>query len=362
MQKLAPLWFGVFAIWCGVAAAQPQDYIIQQNSATAKSRPAPRQAVPVPTLPASSPALKRGKPRIVMLLPTLSPSLGNAASVVQAGVEAAAKVDDAAELSLVATHDDDVSAQYRAALSRGAQVVIGPLTREAIAELAPRIAVPTLALNTLEPAAGVNSRLLGLSLSVESEARQVARLMREDGRARPLMLVSNDAIGHRMARAFASEWERLAHNPPLQLEWGAAPLPADQIGQADAVFLALGPSQAASLKVLLPPELAAYATSQINERKPDARLRGVRFIDMPWLLMPGHPAVSRYPRPETAMTAQTERLYALGVDAYRVALALAVKMPPVGWQLNGVTGDLKLMRDRQFERELPVSSIGEDAP
>lgn len=361
MQKLAPLWFGVFAVWCGFAAAQAQDYIIQQNNATAKSRPVAHHAASAPLTNPVSGALKHGKPRIVMLLPTLSPALGGAAEVVKAGVEAAAKVDDAAELSLVATRDDDVAELYRQAVSQGAQVVIGPLTREAIAALVPRITVPTLALNTLEREAGSNSRLLGLSLSVESEARQLARLMREDGRSKPLVLSASDAIGQRMTRAFTEEWQRLTHNQPMQVQWDSASPPAEQVSQVDSVFLALGHAQAAAAKAVLPSELAVYATSQVNERTADARLNGVHFIDMPWLLMLDHPVVRRYPRPETALTTQTERLYALGIDAYRVALAMAGKTLQPGWQLSGVSGDLKLMRDRQFERELPASSVGEGA-
>jgi hypothetical protein len=361
MQKLAPLWFGVFAVWCGFAAAQAQDYIIQQNNATAKSRPVPHHVASAPVAPSVVRPAKHAKPRVVMLLPTLSPSLGGAAAVVKAGVEAAAKVDDAAELSLVATHDDDVARQYREAVGRGAQVVIGPLTREAIAAVAPRITVPTLALNTLEPETGANFRLLGLSLSVESEARQLARLMREDGRAKPLLLATSDAISRRMARAFAEEWQRQTRNLPLQAEWSAAEPPGEAVQQADSVFLALTHAQAAAAKAALPGALAVYATSQVNERTSDARLNGVHFIDMPWLLMPDHPAVRRYPRPESALTMQTERLYALGVDAYRVALAMAAKLPPPGWQLSGVTGDLKLLRDRQFARELPAARIGEGA-
>lgn len=363
MHKLAPLWFGVVAwLWCGVAAAQAQDYIIQQHSATAKLRPALPQAASAPKPAAGVVPSKVGKPRIVLLLPTLSPQLGEAAAVVQAGVEAAAQVDGTAELSLLATRDDDVAERYREAVSGGAQVVIGPLTREAIAALAPRISVPTLALNTLEREAGSNFRLLGLSLAVEAEARQVARLMRTDGRAKPLVLFANDAIGKRMAHAFAEEWARLARSQPAQLAWGAEPLPVGPLGQADSLFLALGAPAAAVVKASLPTELGVYGTSQLNERSPDARLRGVRFIDMPWLLMPEHPTVRRYPRPAHALTMQTERLYALGIDAYRVAVAVAAKLPSPGWQFSGVSGDLKLMRDRQFERELPAASIGEGGP
>jgi outer membrane PBP1 activator LpoA protein len=357
MQKLAPLWFGVLALWAGYAVAQTQDYIIQQQSATGQSHPAAHAPVAPTGAAAAQPTRIK---RIVLLLPTLSPTLGEAASVVESGIEAAAKADGGAPVALVATHDDDVADRYRDAVADGASVVIGPLTREAIAEVAPRVSVPTLALNTLGRESAGQPRLLAMSLSVESEARQVARLMLEDGRTKPLVLVGTDGISQRMARAFEDEWQRLAKSPPPEWTWNEKGTLPESLASNDAVFLAMDSAQAAAAKAALPGELGCYATSQINARTPDPRLAGVRFIDMPWFLMPTHPAVQRYEHPAATLTMQTERLYALGVDAYRVArtMATANKLPPTGWQLDGVTGDLRLMRDHQFERELPVAVVG----
>ena len=81
---------------------------------------------------------------------------------------------------------------------------------------------------------------------------------------------------------------------------------------------------------------------------------------MPWFLMPEHPAVRRYPRPSTPLTMQTERLYALGVDAWRLAVLLAGARQPLGLKLDGVTGDLKLGRDRLFERQLPMAVLSSE--
>jgi outer membrane PBP1 activator LpoA protein len=165
-----------------------------------------------------------------------------------------------------------------------------------------------------------------------------------------------------MARAFADEWLRLSKQPALEQPWAEGSQLSAEAGQADAAFLAMDEAQAAAAKPALPADLACYGTSQINARNPSADLSGTKFLDMPWFLMPDHPAVRRYERPAAALTMQTERLYALGIDAFRVAQAMANKMPPVGWQLDGVTGDLRLKRDRQFERELPVSIINGAKP
>ena len=81
-------------------------------------------------------------------------------------------------------------------------------------------------------------------------------------------------------------------------------------------------------------------------------LNGVRFVDMPWLLTPDHPAVMIYPRPALPVSADLERLYALGIDAYRLSLEIARLPAPGTVHLDGVCGDLRLNEDRQFERTL----------
>jgi outer membrane PBP1 activator LpoA protein len=122
------------------------------------------------------------------------------------------------------------------------------------------------------------------------------------------------------------------------------------------VFIAMTATDAAALKAALPPDMPVYGTSQLNTRKPDSALAGIRFIDMPWFLMTEQAEVKHYPRPTATLTVQTERLYALGIDAYRLALQMATsKWSPASLRLHGVTGDLKLGRDRQFERILPLA-------
>ncbi|XLM21196.1 penicillin-binding protein activator, partial [Chromobacterium piscinae] len=135
-----------------------------------------------------------------------SSALGEAAAVVRSGVEAAAQVDQNAELYSVDATTDNVVQRYRAAVADGVNVVIGPLSRGAIAQLAPAVTVPTLALNSIDRDAAANPKLFSLSLIVEGEARQLAQLMRDDGRATPLLVVGGDALSQRLAKAFADEW------------------------------------------------------------------------------------------------------------------------------------------------------------
>ncbi|RXZ43652.1 penicillin-binding protein activator [Crenobacter cavernae] len=374
MQKWAPLWLLGLSLLAGNAkAAPPTDYIIQQQRSNASTLAAAPHAVAEQgsanpgagdTGAGQGSPSRAGLPKVVLMLPTSSKLLGEAATVVQEGFLAAARTDDALSVTLLAIDDGEAVRRYREAVADGARVVVGPLTRQAIAAVAPEVSVPTLALNALDPGIAANPKLLSLSLTVEGEGRQLAQMMRDDGRRSPVVLSARDAISRRLADAFAAEWQRQGGRVPLRLELDPAEADvAGRIGTADAILLAAESDAAAHWRSRVSPELAAYGASQLNVRRPDAALAGVRVIDMPWFLMPEHPAVKRYPRPDARLTHQTERLYALGVDAYRIATKLAVRPATPGLALDGVTGDLRLGRDRQFERRLPVTVLeGNHAP
>lgn len=370
MQRLAPLLVGVMMTWLTAAQAQAPDYIIQLNAAPlnsvagqiprAQTQPASAPVAPV-AKPLAAPGKSPVRVKIGLLLPTESKLLGEAAAVVRSGVEAAHDADPQAEVVVIDADEHNAAQRYREAVASGVNVVIGPLSRAGIAAVAPHVSVPTLALNAVGRDVPTNPKLFTLALNVEVEARQIARLMREDGRTNPLIIADGEVLSSRLKQAFADEWRSLGNRDVPQLEDNGQSLSelAQAASKADAVFLAVEPAEAARLKPALPPDLPVYATSQISTRSPDKQLAGVRFIDMPWFLMPQHPAVKRYARPAAALTLQTERLYALGIDAYRLALLLGTMRNPSSIKLDGVTGDLKLGRDRVFDRQLPVSLIGE---
>jgi len=79
-------------------------------------------------------------------------------------------------------------------------------------------------------------------------------------------------------------------------------------------------------------------------------LEDVYFVEIPWLADPDGAAfagISRRDYPNAAF----ERLYALGIDAFRVAQAFARDVPPERLELDGATGHLSLDASHQFVRE-----------
>ena len=64
------------------------------------------------------------------------------------------------------------------------------------------------------------------------------------------------------------------------------------------------------------------------------------YPDMPWLHQPDHAAAMVYPRPASALSADLERLYALGIDAFRVAQEMIKAR--TDFEIDGVTGNLQV--------------------
>ena len=75
----------------------------------------------------------------------------------------------------------------------------------------------------------------------------------------------------------------------------------------------------------------------------------MRFVDVPWLVDAEAAAFADLKRPDFPNTS-LDRLYALGVDAFRVAQAFA-DGSPAKLEFDGATGHLSLDATRQFVRE-----------
>lgn len=289
---------------------------------------------------------------MAVLLP-LSGALAEAAQVLRQGIEAGWKVDGDAELTWYDSAPDPVAA-YRQALADGATVVIGPLAREEIAAVAPMASAPTLVLNT--PPASAPPTVYAFSLSAEADGGQLAQVMRQAGHLFPLMVVGQDAVASRLAQAWRDAWGELAgRRPNWLLRWPAdRERMIDLAASADSVALAVPSAAWPALQPLLG-SLPVYVAPSLNDL-PRARLAwpGLIQLDQPWVLAPQAAQVARYPRPAEPLTLATERLYAQGIDAFRLARRLAGRSTP-GLALDGVTGWLQL-RGRDVQRVLQVQA------
>jgi len=304
-------------------------------------------------------------PHIALLLPVNSDRFARHAEAVKAGFLNAAKVQGWSPLPIRidAVTDDtkDIVAGYREALAAGARVVIGPLTRDGVTALAMSdlVAVPTLALNVPDDNVPMPANLYTLGLQIEAEARQVAKLAIKEGHLDAFTINGDTPLLRRMHQAFVEEFTRLGGRHVAEYAFAPDSEGLDRIKQAaglgiaDMAFLALDFRQARLVRPYLAP-LALYATSRINPGNAGPLvgfdLGNIRFMDMPWLVQPDHPAVMIYPRPDYRSEIDLDRLYALGIDAFRIAQELLNgKAETV---LDGVTGHITPGRDHHFTREL----------
>jgi outer membrane PBP1 activator LpoA protein len=308
-------------------------------------------------------------PHVALLLPTGSEAFAKPAEAVRAGFTEAAGKQSGTRMPvrLYGVSDDSqaVLAGYRQALSAGAQMIVGPLTRNGVTALTAQaglISVPTLALNVPEALSVYPSNLYTLSLQVEAEARQIAQVALRDGRRKALTVSDETPLGKRMRDAFAEEFQAGGGTQleDVAYETGSAALERIRraASEADMVFLALDVQRARVIKPQIA-GLAGYGTSQLNPGlKPSAALidlDDVRFVDMPWMVQPDHPAVMTYLRDAPRGADDLERLYALGIDSFRVAQEILGGKRE--FDVDGVTGRLTLTADGQIKRTLLVVVI-----
>ncbi len=293
-------------------------------------------------------------PHIALLLPLKSEVFGTAAEAVRQGFQAAAELEmrlpGGLPVHVYSCFDEsqDIAALYRQAIAGGARAVVGPLTRNGASALAaePSITVPTLALNVVEgPSAG---QLYFFGMAVEAEARQAAQLARQQGLHQAIVITTRAQLAQRLQFAFEEEWQRSGGAILDEIEFDGDPAVfADIADMPDtAVFLATDAEKAHLIRPYLPNKLPIYATSQIftgnGNTLTNYDLNGIRFVDMPWVLQADHPAVMIYPRSIPPLSADHERLYALGIDAFRLIQLLLAGKIDVALPLDGVSGRIEL--------------------
>ncbi|MDP9065264.1 MAG: penicillin-binding protein activator, partial [Pseudomonadota bacterium] len=271
--------------------------------------------------------------------------------------------------------------------------VVGPLTKEDVAAVAPLSAghTPVLALNFLAETANSPHNFYQFALLPEDEARIVARRLAAEGKLKGVSIVPQGEWGSRIGSAFADEFSRLGGTVvdtgryesgradfsdtitrTLQVHGGKGD-PATHRGDAAFIFLAGTPGaerlMLSQLKFHYAGDIPVYSTSDGFEPGSGANgdLDGLSFPDMPWMVS-ADAATARirdlvrgtWP----SRTARRDRLFAFGFDAYRLVPALRSNTLNGPGAIAGVTGRLRLDDHDRIRRDLDWAQIrnGEAAP
>ena len=334
----------------------------------------PAPGTPVETAGKAPVAAPNAKPHVALILPTASEGLGRLAEAVRMGFAAAREVagPGAPQVNVTAIENEGAVLidSCRHSQATGALIIVGGLTRDGARTLATSdcAKVPVLALNEVFPPEGrekLQSRVYAISLSLDQEARQAALMAVADGHRSAVAVGSPGPLARRVQDAFEREWIRAGgelHRVAFSGNADEAPLLRDRIlsARGDVVFMALDSAEARAVRPYIPAALPIYATSySVNPRAEtvvNVDMQGVRYGEMPWFVQPDHPAVMVYPPPRQPMSVDQERLYALGIDAFRLALLLLKPEGPRP-QLDGVTGRITLEADNTFLRTLVPSEV-----
>lgn len=291
---------------------------------------------------------------------------------------------------------------YEQAVDDGAEFVVGPLNKDAVNQLAAHeeLPVPVLALNYSgqhgeNAAKNLPDNLFQLSLSPEQEAQQVAERAWLDNYSRAAIITPSSAWGTRVAKAFSERWLQFGGHVVEKQTYDAKKsdyslpirrlLNVDESEQRhktlrrllgkklefiprrrqdiDFIFMAAGSRQARLIRPQLrfhhAPKVPVYATSHsysggINPDM-DRDMDGVTFADMPWTLhteQSTHALKADIEAIWPNVSKRYSRLFALGVDAYRVIGELNTLRRNRSAFYPGETGDLYLDVANRLQRRL----------
>ncbi|MFT6221254.1 MAG: outer membrane PBP1 activator LpoA protein [Candidatus Endobugula sp.] len=317
-------------------------------------------------------------------------------------------------IKLYDTSTSNIHNTYNQAVSNGAELIIGPLSKENVRALHQKntLTTPILALNyidekqgntqtkpapfndmpttddeTLTPQLQQNFYQFGLSL--EDEAIQVAERAWAEGHRHALVISSPADWSQRSTHAFTTRWQALGGIISDQATLDSAESYADTIKNTlhidqsnkrasalkrlfgrnfefeprrrqdiDMIFLVTRSQEGTQIKPTLnfyyASNLPVYATSQLyrstNNQSKNIDLNKIRLTIMPWLIQQD---VSEKKTLSENVTVSPgyEKLYALGIDSFLLYSRLQQMSQTPSQQLHGVTGQLSMREGNRIYRQ-----------
>jgi uncharacterized protein len=304
-------------------------------------------------------------PHIALIVPTANTSLNRMADALRRGFLAGAEADGRAvpvRIYSVRDEGDALANAMTEANNAGAVIAVGGITRDGATVLAVTnpesfaTSMNLLALNLPQQPSRDTQTMSYITLGVETEARLAAQNIFEDGFRNPLVVASSNPLGRRMQEAFEREWQRIAGAPARAARFsgirdGESLKTKANASAVDSIFFAMNAAEARLARPYLV-RAAMFGTSQMNEFSDSLMnldLNGTRFSEMPWLVQADHPAVATYTR-INGLSIDQQRMYALGIDAYRLATVLIKPRQYQTRSLDGVTGKLEIESDGSITR------------
>jgi outer membrane PBP1 activator LpoA protein len=341
---------------------------------------------------------------IAVFLPE-SGRYAKASAAIKSGLQAAAELQQTgqtAKLIFLDSNAENPVTLYQRAVNTGAELIIGPLQKSNIAQLASLtdLPIPVIALNQVD---GVfHDNLIQFGLSPSDDTREITRFSWQNNHRKALFLAPETRKGERILNYLNEFWQQQGglalesqQYRPAQYDFSAPInrlMNQDESEQryyqlrrtlnrtiqfsprartdGDTIFIMATPKTARSLNPQLKfygaRNIPVYATSSLYNGIPspsfDSDLDGIHFCDIPWLfpdLYNNEPSLSSLYHQFKRLPRHYRRLLALGIDAYNMIPHLN-ELSSLGYP--GATGSLSLTSDNRILRDLVCARFEQGVP
>ncbi len=324
---------------------------------------------------------------IALLLPLQGPYAGQGKTIRDGFMRAyyaRAKTMPRQTLSFIDTSQNpDIAALYQQAVSKGADFVIGPLTKNDVQMIQRMGNFPaqTLALNYSD-SESLPTNFYEFGLSPLDETKQLADKASQAGHRRAILIAPRNDWGQRISKSLTAQWQNnggavvdvfyfsedtnfsqaipdllhinaKADREMMKKENDKNMLAKQRRQDFDVIFLLAQPKEARQIVPLLKYYYAGnvpiYATSTvyagISNPQRDVDLNGVIFCDIPSLIK--------------SKNGKGNRLFAVGYDSYMLSHEMPRLIAIQNFPVYGATGALTLTSQHKIYRRLPWTQIQE---
>lgn len=340
--------------------------------------------------------LASSRPENIILALPLDGPFASAGAAIRDGFLAAYYSDesvdrDNTDIRVVNTSGTSFRDLYQQLANSEADLVVGPLEKDGLAQLADMntLPVPVLGLNYLPEGERVPDGLYQFGLSAEDEARQIADKLAAEDINRILVLIPQGEWGDRVESALRN---RARDNGIRALaierffpEDNFRAVTADLLGittsrdraiqvertiglnvefeprrrqDAEGIVMVAEPTVARQFKPLFAfyygGDLPVYSPSIVYNGTPDPAkdrdLNNVNFTDIPWVLAEDNPLRDEAVKYLSGTRGQLGRLFAMGADAWQLSKRLPLLQQVEGAAISGQTGELTMDANGSIHR------------
>ncbi len=348
----------------------------------------------------AEPQLRAEQRHALVLLP-LTGQFSEQGQAVLDGMVMRLASDNSLTLQVIDSNQFDFTRLPELLQQHQAEVLVGPLLRDEVAQVNARLLPAELTwLSLNEPPQRLNGTPAGFlffALDPETEVQQAAEFLASKGYQRPLILAPDSNRGQRHIALFTEQWQRLVPNTPVasdvyrnpddmkdivqkQLGVSASEARINQVkiaarrvivdaqarsrGDIDVIYLAGSIEHTRLLKPFIDVNIAAFmqpipvyansASHSLADAISENDLDQVHFSEAPWLL-PDHP---RFAELQQLLQLRRNwgynlaRLAAFGHDAMLIAARSPWLAAVPGFELQGLTGQLSSSEQGKVQRQL----------